>query len=104
MNVEDKDVFARAIGHLRDFIDFKAGWWEIFCDGIGRAFAKLATQDPAAIDAENVCNWLMRQVSSALSVVLDVYGSAMVDYVIEVGRTKREKNTKYRIILSGRGA
>lgn len=92
-------VYARSLGHLRDFIDFERDFWEKFCDGISRAFAKLPQKDTKAIDAEQILNWIMRQVACAYSVALDVYGAETMSAVLEQGRFKRLRNKKYRIIL-----
>ena len=89
----------RAMGNLRDFIDVQSDWWKEFVSGYERAYMKLTGATAKEIDVQEISSWVYRQVSSALSVLVDVYGEDYVRGLIVAGRYKRRKNSKYQIIL-----
>lgn len=92
-------VYRRSIGHLRDFIDVTRDFWDAFTAGIARAYQALTGATAKEIDAEAVATWLYKQVSSAYSVAVDVYGEKFMETLLLHGRSRRTKKTKYRVIL-----
>lgn len=86
---------ALAIGHLRDFIDVDTQAWQQFIEKKGRANAKLV--NAREVELSKMTEWLLEQVSPALSVVVDVIGEGVPLALIKKGRMKRGK--KYKAIL-----
>ena len=88
-----------AIGHVRDYIDFFAPWWDKFTAGIERLYKKIVVT-AKEVELAKVSSWIVKQVSAALSLVADGYKEDFISSVIELGRVKREKNPRYKIALS----
>ena len=83
------------IGHLRDFVDFDASWWNEFTGSKGRAWATVST--PKEIEIGKLLNWLDRQVMPALSVAIDTQPVEVIDMLVERGRKRR--GDKYNLLL-----
>ena len=78
-----------AIGHLRDFIDVDTEAWQLFIEEKGRANATLV--NARVVELSRMTEWLLEQVSPALSVVVDVIGEDVTLALIKKGRMKRGK-------------
>lgn len=118
----DGTPFETAIKHLRDFFDILskdvqairaefgtradlsrslAPWWSAFINGVGRAMAKISRTAKEVI-IPKIQEWLLKQVSSGLSVVLDYTdnGQDFLDALVNVGRKRRTKSLVYAPILN----
>ena len=84
-----------AIGHLRDFIDVDTNAWNDFIKGKARAGAKLV--NAREVELSRITEWLLNQVSPALSVVVDVVGEDVPKAMVIQGR--RVRNGKYKSLL-----
>jgi hypothetical protein len=93
------EVYRKAMGHLRDFIDVTRDWWDTFTAGIVRAYMRLTGRTARQIDAASVAEWIYSQASMALSVCYDVYGKDLLEVLLARGRAKRKNNLKYRVML-----
>lgn len=78
--------FEIVIQHLRDYIDFDQVWWFQFISSIERAYAK--TSLPREVSLSKVIGWLDKQVTPALSVVMDVLPEDSVQTMINRGRKR----------------
>jgi hypothetical protein len=76
----------RALGHLRDFIDFKRDWWAEFCQGAERAHMKLTSW--AASSFGRTQKWLEKQVAPALALVEELIGIRELFELADRGRMK----------------
>jgi DNA relaxase NicK len=84
------------IGHLRDFVDFENPWWSEFVSGKGRAWAVIS--NPKDIEMEKILNWIDRQVTPALSVVIDTQPEEVMEILLKKGRERR--GSKYNLLLN----
>jgi DNA relaxase NicK len=96
---DDSKWFEIAVGHLRDFIDFKNDWWLDFIQGRARA-NKTVTQ-PSEKSLEKITRWVGIQVTPALSVLADVLPYGDLNHMIALGRKRR--GDKYDLIIENAG-
>jgi DNA relaxase NicK len=87
--------FEIMIGHLRDFVDFDTEWWVEFIGRVGRAWANVSK--PKDIAIEKILNWIDRQVTPALSVVVDTQPEEVMNILLKRGRERR--GSKYNLLL-----
>ena len=86
------------IGHLRDFMDFETPWWGEFVSGKGRAWAIVSK--PKDIEMEKILKWIDRQVTPALSVVVDTQPVEVMEILLKRGRKRR--GSKYDLLLDNK--
>jgi DNA relaxase NicK len=83
----DGDLWpVRALAHLRDFVDFKTGWWTVFCDGAERAYMTLSNW--AAVSFDRTRAWVEKQVAPTLALIEELIGVPEILRLLEVGREK----------------
>ena len=90
-----EDWFPIMIGHLRDYVDFHAEWWDEFINGIGRARAIVST--PKEISMEKILRWFDNQVSPAWSVIVDTQPEHLIEALTKRGRKRR--GARYNLLL-----
>lgn len=83
------------LSHLRDFVDFKTDWWNIFINGSYRANETIAR--PREVSISKLVRWMDKQVSPALSVAYDVLPEEVMKSIIAQGRKRR--GTRYETLL-----
>lgn len=91
------DWAAKAMAHLRDFVDVHADYWQEFVQGEARA--NCTVTDARTSEMSRISDWLYKQVAPSLSVLADVYGEDAVDRLLKTGRRKRGK--RFDSLLSG---
>lgn len=96
---DDSKWFRIAVGHLRDFIDFKTDWWDDFIQGNARAY-RIVTK-PVEVSLDSITSWVNKQVTPALSVLADVLPYGDLNHMINLGRKRRKE--KYNLILENAG-
>src|SRR5690606_25726491 len=70
------DWAAKAMAHLRDFVDVHADYWQEFIQGEARA--NCTVTDARTSEMSRISDWLYKQVAPSLSVLADVYGEDAV--------------------------
>jgi DNA relaxase NicK len=86
------------VRHLKDFIDFDISWWEEFVGGYGRAWA-IVTK-PKEVEMGKLINWIDRQVTPALSVLVDTQPEEVMNILLKRGRERR--GSKYNLLLDNK--
>jgi DNA relaxase NicK len=93
----------KAIGHLRDYVDFldvESGkllpWWEEFINNQDRAMKTISIAREVTLS--KMFGWTYKSVSVILSVIADVLGKEAVDALIVAGRQKR--GNRFTALLS----
>ncbi|MBX3047662.1 MAG: replication initiation factor domain-containing protein [Anaerolineales bacterium] len=89
----------KAMAHLRDFVDVDAPYWVEFVRGQARA--NFTITDARTKEMSRISEWLFKQVSPSLSVLVDVYGEGAVKTLLAAGRNKRGR--RFESLLSGGG-
>lgn len=89
----------RALAHLRDYCDFKADWWGNFCNGVERAYFKLARW--AETSFERTRAWLEKQVAPALALFEEIAGFKALIGLLEDGHGRFRQ--RHRLILTACG-
>jgi len=84
---EEKEWFKIAIAHLRDFADFETDWWEKFVTANARAFQTISRARDVSMG--KIMRWMVKQVSPALSVVMDTLTPEEIKSLINQGRKRR---------------
>ena len=98
-----EEWFTKALGHLRDYIDFidldsqrLLPWWESFVTNTQRS-GKTIT-DAREIELSRKIAWFDQQVSPTFSLLVDVLGKQVIEAFAVSGRRKR--GNKYNALLS----
>jgi DNA relaxase NicK len=93
----------KAIGHLRDYVDFVEKetekllpWWDTFIHNQDRAMKTIS--DARIIELRRMIAWVDKQVSPTLSVLADVVGEQSIDAFVVSGRKRR--GNKFNALLS----
>jgi DNA relaxase NicK len=79
--------FELAISHLRDFLDIRTEWWDLFVGSVQRAFAKVT--DLRRVALEKIISWVDTQVAPSLSVLVDTLGDDLLEMIVRRGRKRR---------------
>lgn len=88
-------MFYTALAHLRDYVDFQPDWWEEFANSANRAGATVSK--PRELTMDKMRRWLEKQVSPALSVLVDTQPMEEIDQMVKRGRARRSE--KYNLLL-----
>jgi len=90
---EDEDKWLDiSITHLLDFIDIDISWWKEFIGDRERAYAKLHCAKEKSL--ENICGWLMDQVSPSLAAVTECTDGQILSDMLDEGKKRMHKNHK----------
>ena len=92
--------FPLAVGHLRDFVEFKTKWWNEFTQGTGRAQAIVTT--PKEASEAVLTKWMTHQVAASLSVMDDLHPEHFIRDLLATGKTKRKRSKRLQLLLSGK--
>ena len=87
----------KAIPHLRDFFDIEADYWWEFIQQHARANRTIT--DARTKEMSRISDWLFKQVSPSLSVLIDIYGEGAVKALLAAGRNKR--GNRFDSLLKG---
>jgi len=95
--MEGKEWRDRAMGHLRDYVDFGRDWWREFTRGVVRAMCKLAGAGRASV--ERSLAWVRRQVAPTLAMLVIAAGGDMgvVDEVVREGKGRQGPRQRYAL-------
>lgn len=100
-NNPDFETWAQvAIQHLRDYIDFKAEWWNEFVNIQPRA--NLTVTSPREKTLEKSIEWLQKQVAPTLSLVEDATREDFTEDLLERGRNRRKPQDQFLIDDGGK--
>lgn len=88
----------KAIPHLRDFLDINADFWKEFVQQHVRASRTIV--DARTKEISRITDWMFKQVSPSLSVLVDVIGEGTLQALVENGRNKR--GSRFDGVLKGR--
>lgn len=93
---KNTDEWSRiGLSHLRDFIDFKTDWWDVFINGTQRAHETISR--PREVSLGKLVRWMDKQVSPALSVAVDILPEAVMNSILDQGRKRR--GPRYDLLL-----
>jgi len=94
----------KAIGHLRDYVDFVDGatgkllpWWDEFVHNQDRAMKTIS--NARLVTLNGMLSWVNNAVSPTLSVIADLVGMPAIEAFIVAGRRKR--GSRFKALLSG---
>lgn len=88
--------FAKAMGHLVDYIDLDWSPWKQLKGSVERAGVTLiGARD---VEAKRLVEWMKRQVAVALAVCEDLY-PGFVNSLLSLGRENVEANQKYSVLF-----
>jgi len=87
--------FYTVLAHLLDYVAFYPSWWGEFANSTNRAGATVS--NPREITLEKTIRWMEKQVSPALSALVDVLPMETIDLMVKRGRARRGE--KYNLIL-----
>jgi DNA relaxase NicK len=87
----------KAIPHLRDFLDVDAVYWQQFIQQHARASRTII--DARTKEMSRIAEWMFKQVSPSLSVLVDVVGEGTVKALLTAGRNKR--GSRFDSLLKG---
>ena len=96
----------KAIGHLRDYVDFIDGstgnllpWWDEFVNNQDRAMKTIS--NARTVTLNSMLSWVNMAVSPTLSVIADLVGMPAIEAFIVAGRRKR--GSRFNALLSQEG-
>jgi DNA relaxase NicK len=96
----------KAIGHLRDYVDFIDGstgkllpWWDKFTHNQDRAMKTISNAREVTLNG--MLDWVNKAVSPTLSVIADLVGMPAVEAFVEAGRRKR--GSRFNALLNQEG-
>ena len=86
-----------AVGHLRDYIDFFADWWDLFMDNFDRLY-KTLPQNIQELTVDQIKQWFERQISAAFYVMATLQGQQYLTYLYNQGSVAYERS-RYKGII-----
>ncbi len=89
----------KSIPHLRDFVEIDAPYWHEFVKQHVKAGRTIV--DARTKELSRIAEWMFKQVSPSLSVLVDVIGEGTLKALIENGRKKR--GDKFKSLLNDGG-
>ena len=96
----------KAIGHLRDYVDFLDGvtgkllpWWDEFVHNQDRAMKTIS--NARVVTLNSMLSWVNNAVSPTLSVIADLVGMPAIEAFIVAGRRKR--GSRFNALLNQDG-
>jgi DNA relaxase NicK len=88
-----EEALTKAMGHLRDYTDFLTDWWLEFVGEFDRLYKKL-NETITEIEITKMKEWLEKQVSSAIHVLVELEGIEYIEKLYKLGKMKY-KNSRY---------
>jgi hypothetical protein len=91
----------RAMGHLRDYVDFGRGWWGEFTRGVVRAMCKIANAGRASI--ERSLGWVEKAVAPTLAMLAEAFGGDMewLYRLLMIGGSRYGPKQRYALAAAG---
>lgn len=96
INSNPIDALPVALGHVRDYVDFFAEWWEIFVNNYARLY-KTLPDNVKEMTLENIKYWFENQIASAFFVLASL-DPEHIEEVYKIGKYKYN-NSKYKGLL-----
>lgn len=87
----------KSIPHLRDFVEIDAPYWQEFVSQHVKAGKTIV--DARTKEISRITEWMFKQVSPSLSVLVDVIGESTLKALLESGRQRR--GDRFKSLLDG---
>jgi hypothetical protein len=93
LKTDEKEFTNKSMAIIQEFITIDEDYWQIFTDGISRAFMKINPQEDKTLLALD--KWLKIQVSTVLYLLIAIKGTRYLDELLYIGHKNLSKNPKY---------